>query len=533
MLSELLQHLPDAADRQAEADRAARIQRARTDFDFFCQTYLGEAFTKPCADYQRVLIDIMAQRRITAAQAALLQTLTDPADHALFQPTDRLEGFVDIEPRDHGKTTRNTLAFPLWLLLCHQHIFFVLVLASRDMAKDAISTIMLEIELNDQIIDDFGEQKSAGQWNKRKIRLRNGNALAAIGSGQSGRGLLAKYQRPTHVSCDDLLKDDEVLSRAMRKKLYLWFKRVVLNLGKGALIALPNTILHPDDLPSNLLNEVKSGQLVGWSAVRFSCYRPDGQPLWPQRWSLQDLAEKRQTLGPFVFATEWLNQPMADEDRKFREDWFTFYELRQIDWRRLHRVMAIDPATGLADGDFSAICVVGKCPDTGLIYLLDAFAEKISDLALADQIVQLYRQWQPQSVYLETVQFQAIYLREVARAASRQGVHLPLARYDKKAGENKKLHILSLAPLLESGLLLLPGQAGDANHPDVHKFHLLRDQLLNFPKDHDDLPDALAMAVSKLESVYVGGITTNRVQASTTAQQIAALARSARPGVYG
>ena len=528
MLDELLQHLPDAADQQAESERTARIARARQDYNYFCQTYLGEAFTKPCADYQQILIDIMAQRRITPDQASLLQGLTDPADHALFQPTDRLEGFVDIEPRNHGKTTRNTLAFPLWLLLCHDNIFFILVLASREMASDAISTIMMELELNDQIIDDFGEQKTDKVWNKRKIKLQNGNALAAIGSGQSGRGLLDKYTRPTHITCDDLLKDNEVQSRAMRHKLYLWFKRVVMNLGKGALIALPNTILHPDDLPSRLLAEIKADKLTAWSAVRFSCYRPNGQPLWPEYWSLEDLAQKRRNLGPFVFATEWLNQPLAEEDRKFREDWFQFYQPVDIDWRKLQRVMAVDPATGLADGDYSAICVVGKCRDTGRIYLLDAFAEKISDLALADQIVLMYRQWQPPSVYLETVQFQAIYYREVARAASRQGVHLPLQKYDKKAGDNKKMHILSLAPLLESGLLLLPGKKGDADHPDDHKFELLRDQLLNFPKDHDDLPDALAMAVNKLETGFAGGVATNRAYGQTVAQQLAALAGSVR-----
>lgn len=44
----------------------------------------------------------------------------------------------------------------------------------------------------------------------------------AVGAGQALRGIKNKFQRPTHIICDDLLKDDEVESATVRKKLYTW-----------------------------------------------------------------------------------------------------------------------------------------------------------------------------------------------------------------------------------------------------------------------------------------------------------------------
>lgn len=47
------------------------------------------------------------------------------------------------------------------------------------------------------------------------------------------------------------------------------FKRVILNLGQGALTIVANTIMHPEDLPSRLLGEIKEGRLTNWIGLRW------------------------------------------------------------------------------------------------------------------------------------------------------------------------------------------------------------------------------------------------------------------------
>ncbi len=468
----------------------------RGDFAAFCTRHLGEAFNVPFARYQEVVIDIISTRSITEEHIAALAPLIRPERRDYLRPTKHLAGLLDVEPRDHGKTTRMSQALPLWLALTHKDVFVVLVGVNKERAEDWLKTIREEIENNEGIEEEFGDQKGP-VWKNNKIKLANGNVIAALGVGQGIRGIKDKYRRPTHVICDDLLKDDEVESKAAREKLYRWIKRVVLNLGKGALIVVVNTIMHPDDLPSRLLDEVKDGRHADWAGLWLAARTPEGDPIWPQRWSSADLEAKRRSLGPYVYATEWDNERIAPEDRKFDPDWFQFYDPKDLApiLRRLKIVMAVDPSTGREQGDYSAVAVCGKDPETGLIYVLETWAERgASEMKLVGEIVRLYAAYKPKEIRFEDVAFQVIYRRVVVKEASRLGLHLPLKGVKPRAP--KVVRILSLAPLIENGLLRF--RRGGQK--------LLLSQLENFPKDNDDLPDALEYAVEGLETDFVGGV---------------------------
>ncbi len=376
-------------------------------------------------------------------------------------------------------------AFPLWLALTKRHVFPVIAGASKEKATDFLDYIKFELENNALLKEDFGEQKG-GIWKKNKITLRNGNAIAAIGAGEAIRGLKDKTTRPTHIICDDLLKDKEVESKTSREHLYRWFKRVIMNLGKDALIVIVNTIMHPDDLPSRLLAEIKEGsKLKSWIGLRFSAITPEGKPLWPQRWSLADIEKKKTDLGSHIFATEWENEPLPDEERKFRKDWFQGYELQEIRNSRFKIVMAVDPATGKETGDYSAIVIAGR-HEKGQIYVLDADGEKISDMRLISKIIAKYKAYKPTKIVFEIQAFQEIYKNQLLREATREGIVLPITGI-KHTG-NKEFRISKLSPLVEAGIIVFQKE----------RQKLLLDQLEEFPKGHDDLPDALEMAVSAL-----------------------------------
>lgn len=480
-------------DALRDAQRAQRMACAKKDFAYFCQTYMPKAFPTPFADYQLALTRLVAQRTLSRQDERLFKSLTLDADHAFIVPEqERYEGILDIEPRDHGKTTRNTQALPLWLALNFPGSFVVICAASQDSATDMLDAAKKVLEEDDELIADYGMQRVRGKkWAARKIQLANGSAIAAVGAGQSLRGIKDKFQRPTHIICDDLLKDDEIESATIRKKLYNWFKRVILNLGQGALTIVANTIMHPDDLPSRLLAEIETGQLEDWIGLRFGAITPAGESLWPARWPLALLEKKRKQLGGLWF-TEWMNQPISDEERSFQEDWFQYYHSRDFNLLDCDIVMGVDPATGKKKGDYSAIAVVAKHRATGLYYILFCMGWRESDLAFARRICSVYRIYKPRTVVFETVAFQAIYKREVMREASRQGLRLPMKDF---SGGNKEMRIKSLSPLVENGLVLFMESGQE----------LLLQQLLNFPRDHDDCPDAVEMAISQLEAVFIGG----------------------------
>lgn len=501
----------DAEQQASDKARAERLARARCDFAYFCREYLPEAFPTEFSPYQLALTRMVSERQLSREDERLFKSLIDEADHPFIVPPDtEFEGILDIEPRDHGKTTRNTQALPLWLMLNFPGAFIVIAAASKDSAIGMAEAVRLTLEENERIIEDYGSLRGSN-WSKNKMSLANGSALVAVGARQSLRGVKNKFRRPTHIICDDLLKDDEVESPVRRKHLYTWFKRVVLNLGQGALTIVANTIMHPDDLPSRLLGEIESGQLTNWIGLRFSAITPDGRSLWPQRWPMPLLRIKERTLGAAIWATEWMNKPIADEDRTFHTAWFEYFNGRDIVVSDCDVVMGVDPATGTEKGDYSAIAVAGKQRATGVYFTLFCNGWRESDLQFAKRIIDIYLIFKPRLIVFEEVAFQKIYKREVAREGSRRNLRLPLTGFK---GGDKHTRIKSLAPLVENGLLLFQ----DKNQ------ELLLQQLEMFPKGHDDCPDALEMAIQALETTYVGGAPVVRQVIKSAAQQLSGLA---------
>lgn len=501
-LHELQQLKEQALIRQSIKAKAQgkgkRLKTARKDFAYFCETYMPVAFPTPFADYQLALTRLVSTRQLNFADEQLFKSVTHSDDHAFIQmPDGELEGILDIEPRDHGKTTRNTQALPLWLALNYPGSFIVVCAASSDSAKDMMDGIKTMLEEDEQIIADYGVQKIKGNtWAKRKIQLANGSAIQAVGAGQSLRGVKNEFQRPTHIICDDLLKDDEVESVKRRRALYNWFKRVILNLGKGALTVIANTIMHPDDLPSRLLKEIADGTMSNWLGLRFSAITPSGEPLWPDRWPLPLLLDKKKKLGSHIWATEYENKPMSDDEKIFNMDTVKYYEPGDVDLRDCDIGMAVDPATGSEGGDDSAIAVVAKHRHTQEMYILFADGWLESDLKFARRIVSVYLEYRPSFVLIEEVAFQKIYRREIQREALRLGVILPSEGFK---GGNKFIRIKSLQALFETETLrMLPNQKR------------LHDQLDMYPRGKDDIPDAVEMCIQRLATGFIGAGTPKR-----------------------
>lgn len=482
-----IHHKNDAANREE------RLSTAKTDFAYFCETYMPKAFPVPFADYQLALTRLVSTRQLNFADEQLFKSVTSKDDHCFIQmPEGELEGILDIEPRDHGKTTRNTKALPLWLALNYPGSFIVICAASKESAQDMMDAIKTMLEEDDVIIADYGVQRAKGNmWAKRKIQLVNGSAIQAVGAGQTLRGVADGFQRPTHIVCDDLLKDDEVESVKRRRALYRWFKRVILNLGKGALTIIANTIMHPDDLPSRLLNEIADGTMEDWVGLRFGAITPKGEPLWPHRWPLSELMKKKKKLGSHIWATEYENKPMSDDEKVFNMETIKTYHPGDVDLRDCDIGMAVDPATGSDGGDDSAIAVVAKHKITSELYALFADGWIESDLKFARRIVSVYLEFKPSFVLIEEVAFQKIYRREIQREALRLGVILPSEGF---RGGNKFVRIKSLQALFETETLLIKEDMKN-----------LKDQLDMFPRGKDDIPDALEMCISRLITVFVGG----------------------------
>ena len=210
-----------------------------------------------------------------------------------------------------------------------------------------------------------------------------------------------------------------------------------------------------------------------WIAVRLSCLLSDGTPLWKEYWDVQSLLDKKKTIGSAAFSTEYMNEPLSDEERNFKPEWFIRYA--NVNIRDLRVYMGVDPSAGKHD-EF-AIFVLG-IDANGTLYELDEWAECCSVDKAVSKLIEKYLAFKPVLIGFEEVGFQSIYKKYIMEAACKQGVHLPIKGCSTR-GIGKE-RILSLSPLIENGFF-----KWKENHEKTIN------QLIMYPKSaFDDLQDA-------------------------------------------
>jgi len=493
-MSDLISELvgDERSDVEKSKAQRKRIERAKNDYEFFCNYYLSNYFFTDPAAYQRILYDIANTKKLTEETKNSLKPFINERYHKLLKPTENLAGAMFCEPREHGKTVRWSFAYVLWSALTEKNHYTLLVGASGSAASENLINIKLELEENELILEDFGDV-IGDIWRDDKIVIKLGPKKEACiqskGSGSSMRGTRFRQHRPDLIILDDVLKDDAVDSPSQRDKISRWLKRVVFNLGKNAFIIWVNTIFHSDDPISRLMAEVEAGTLKRWIAVRFSCYRPDGEtPLWPEYWSAEALEEKREQLGFDNFSTEWCNEPLSDEQRIIQKSWIKTHEYRELPpANELRFFGAVDPTVGIHDRTAQVPIAVHR--KTGIIYVLPPWARTVSETGVVRQLMILHKLYNFELIGWEDVVFSGIYGKYVQKLAAEEFIYLPIKLLSKNI--SKEVEARFLSPLIENGIIRFPEKGAEE----------MINELTNFPKwKFDDYVDGLYLAVKVIPS---------------------------------
>lgn len=430
----------------ADAERKARRASCEHDFFLFCQTYFPHYFGSEPAPYHRVIMDVVSSGRLGQEHVSALEPLIKEKYHRYMVPSDAVAGIIDVEPRGFSKSTRFSLAFPIWVTFYRKRSFPILFASSQRQAAENLESIKDEIAQNERLFSDFGEMKGK-IWKADKITLANGTAIVARGAGASTRGIKNGPNRPDVAICDDIMTDEIAASKVQRDKRYRWFKRVVLPLGKDLFPILINTIFHEDDIVCRLLKELTDGQLKGWVGFRFAARTPSGESLWPAYWTEEKLRKKEDESGSAAWSTEYMNEPLSSEDAIIKK--FTYYELRDINVASMRKFGGIDPATGVHDK--CAFDTLGDGND-GVLYVLDAWGERLAEAGFLERIIDTYLVWKHASIGFEDVAFQGIYKNNLMEKAATRKVWLPIVGR-KTGGLSKVQRVKKMAPLIEAGFI--------------------------------------------------------------------------------
>jgi len=228
--------------------------------DAWARRYLDSYFTRPCSLFHRWLAD-------------QLQDLHNRRGTRL--------GLV--APRGSAKSTWVSLAYPLWAAVHGYEPYILLLSDTQSQARLLLEAIKRELEDNRALAETYPAAVGQGSpWGQDRIRLANGVAIEALGTGAKIRGRRNRADRPSLIVVDDPENDAHVTSTVQRERSWSWFNRAVANAGTPQTnILVLGTALHHDCLVLRL------ARTAGWNGKTFRAIEkwPDRMDLWKE-WEL-------------------------------------------------------------------------------------------------------------------------------------------------------------------------------------------------------------------------------------------------------
>lgn len=502
----------------AELTKLQRVHRAEVDMLYFAYEYFSEEYNpdnpdnlipsgqklEDAADFHRELCELLDD--ITAGNT-----------------TDNVAWSVG---RGHAKT-----AYLSNVYLCHQVVYrlkryIVEISETTDVAGDFIQWTANQLKFNQKLINDFGvllhPKKSLNDTdNKYEFVTTSGTKVEAKGIGTQMRGLRHGSTRPDLFLLDDLESRDNTNTPELREKNKRWFREEMLPaISQGGIIIYMGTIVHYDSVLNYVIKDRKDfvsrkfPAILSWSEREDlwerwrELYREDNpdarnnarkfyeqnktemlrgtRVLWPARFSYLDLMELRENNGAKAFNQEYLGNSIDEESQIFNLEDFYYYDEHEIDVDKLEKYAGIDISMGKERGDYSAIITLGRNPETGVCYVLDAFIERVHPDKLLTKAVELTMKYQYEKIAIETQQMQEWFADKLKEELQHHGYPAQTRFKEIKQRVRKALRIESLLPDIQNGKIRF------------NKKHWLLLEMLELYPNHnfDDGPDALHMAYS-------------------------------------
>ena len=193
-------------------------------------------------------------------------------------------------PRGHAKTTFIKILLA-WLIVYDYGKFILIICATEPLAEnlladlsDTLGSPNMEAVYGDWdscLITDTKELKKAFYHGRSVV-------LAAKGAGSALRGLNIKHARPDIIFCDDMQTRENDESPAERTKLLKW---MVATLFKVIAPRGDRLIIYVGNMYSEECILFKLKKNSQWISLITGAILENGEPLWPELHSLQDLME--------------------------------------------------------------------------------------------------------------------------------------------------------------------------------------------------------------------------------------------------
>jgi len=396
-----------------------------------------------------------------------------------MQKTDRT---VIICSRDFGKSVFMH-SWVAWNLI-FQEPPYQMVYISSNQKQTLVHMREIDMIFNHPALKKF--RPSTG-WAIGNIQLTNGNAVLERSIGSQIRGL-----HPQEIIIDDPLKE---FSLAGIQRVTDWFfGDMIPTLHHTSNLRMIGTPFTYTDIFAQL------DENEAYTVRRYPCLDSLNKSRWPERWTYDQLMQRKSEIGSLKFTREYLCVPISTGTALFNPEFVDKCKNKDYVLRLGHRkdkgykyYVGVDPAIS-TDGDYNVITVLEVDDDMNKTVVHVDRAKNVDFRENIDKIKLIGKIYQPEEILYETNTFAKAFTQEL-RSISDLNV-----RDFNTTRKNKQEIILTLQMNIENGKMNFP--YGDTVSRSVT--NMLVEELSMFTITHagrfegvgahDDLVMSLALA---------------------------------------
>ena len=396
---------------------------------------------------------------------------------------------INMPPR-HTKSEFASYLLPAWFLGNYPHKKVIQTSHTAELAvgfgrkvrnlvdQETYRSVFQGVELQ-------ADSKAAGRW-----ATNAGGDYFAIGVGGAvtGKGADLLIIDDPHSEQDAALAE---INPDIYDKTYEWYTSGPRQrLQPGGSIVVVMTRWSKRDLTGQVLKSAAQRGGDEWEVIEFPALLPSGNPLWPEFWSLKELAALKEELPNSKWQAQYQQNPVSESSAIVKREWWQTWE--EEDPPNCDFVLqAWDTAFEKSNrADYSAVTTWGVFyhpDDNGIaqsnIILLNAFRERMEFPRLKKEAVEQFKEWDPDSIIIEKKASGAPLIYEM------RAMGIPVQEFTPSKGNDKISRLNAVSDLFASGRVWAP---------NTQWAEEVIDEVASFPAgEHDDYVDSVSLALMR------------------------------------
>ena len=397
-----------------------------------------------------------------------------------------------LVPRGHLKSTIVTIGYSLLRIAEDPGVRILIANATYDMACSFLTQIKKHLKENDVFKKYYGElAKNPDKWSENMITVGKksfGKKEATVTAYGIGGNLVSQHYDV--IIMDDVVNRDFINTAEQIQKTILFYKDSLDLLEPNGKIIVIGTRWADNDLYGWIMDKSNPEKVYeNFDVFLRQAYKGDLETeedlelLYPEKFTREVLKTLRQEKGPYEFHAQYMNDPVPQENAKFKVEWFKHVLEDELRIREMNYFTMVDPAIGqLKTSDRTAIVTIGV-DQWNNWFVVNIILDRMLPNQIIDHIFYNWEHYQPKKIGVEMAAYQKSLQYALVDEMRRRNVFIPIV--ELKADKSKAERIEGLIPRYANG---------GVYHLQQCPFREdLEDELVRFPRGkHDDIIDALA-----------------------------------------